>query len=298
MPDRSEIIAIQSKLLQVLARNRRHIDLISGVHHADVGLKYVENRPTDKICIRLHVYKKHPSEFLKAKPMSTTIDGTPLDVVESHPSLDIGWGDKFSHQIIGGIPIGNPHINSRGTLGGVFRLRSGKIVGLTNHHVILDHRGKANDPVIQPSTSQEEYSRLVIGHVLHGHRALDCAVFELNESRAFSAHYIAGLDQHVEALEEPVVFDHVKKCGARTGVTFGTIEGVDEYGRITIANRTDKPNPEGKLSDGGDSGSIWLLDKEGSGVAVGLHYQGERSKTKAYAYGIRQIMSILNIDGI
>ena len=91
------------------------------------------------------------------------------------------------------------------------------------------------------------------------------------------------------------------KSGRTTGVTSGTVSDLDFDGH----GHTDQiiverdPDDEAPISDGGDSGSVWL---DSSNRIVGLHWGGDsKNQSFAIASPIGYVMEELGIsfrDGV
>lgn len=200
-------------------------------------------------------------------------------------------------KLIGGVRIQSKLKNGIGTLGCVvFDKNTNKPLGLTNRHILKKRRGFS---VIQPSGKRrsEEY---VIGKILRkGGRGQsnDFAVFELDlNNRDYDRdNSIFGLNGLISSMIDPAEGMKVQKVGQRTGRTFGIIESIKSQ-TIIIKPNPDKFNEE--ISDGGDSGALWVTDEDNF-KAVGLHRAGEPSKLNsskdmAFAIPIKRVMNILN----
>ncbi|WP_316747598.1 hypothetical protein [Pedobacter gandavensis] len=294
MSTRNEILKKQSELIEVLKRDVTSYSSIPGVHHIDVGLKYIDGIKTNEISIRFHTYKKNSKSFLKSLTVPKMISGVRTDVIVSNPILNSRKG-KVALQILGGVEIANAHMMEFGTLGCVLLHQSGKHVGLTNHHVIVGSMGGKGEEIIQPYSPTSSKSQ-VIGEILEFNKDLDCAIFTLNSQRKANIYSIEGFNQLFTESSQPVIHDRVKKSGITTEITYGEIEGISLNGRLTISCIPQRPNPGTKISDQGDSGSLWVIDSETKGVAMGLHYAGESNFSKAYAYDINLIFKALNIN--
>lgn len=106
----------------------------------------------------------------------------------------------------------------------------------------------------------------------------DYAVFEIDTKlRDYDKeNSIHKLDGRVTKTEEPYDGMKVQKVGQYTGHSYGIVYNVNEKnGTFGI-----KPNPDKRvkqISEGGDSGSLWVTD-ESDFKAVGLHISGERRR--------------------
>jgi hypothetical protein len=194
--------------------------------------------------------------------------------------------------LVGGVQI-QPNANWVGALGGLlYDQSSGTPVAITNWHVA--DNGSANpigNPIYQPSWSDANFigtcSRAVLGQTPTGW--VDSALVTLDSSRRrFSQQMaeISGLS--TIAADSARLEQRVVKSGRTTGVTTAKIDAVAvvvnvNYGPpvnvVTMRNQLmmraapELPNPGGQVSDGGDSGSLWL-DRV-SNRAIGLNFAGE-----------------------
>lgn len=200
--------------------------------------------------------------------------------------------------LTGGVQIQSKKKNGIGTLGCVvFDKLSGKPLGLTNRHILKKRRGFS---VIQPAAKSRTGNYLVGKILRKGRRgrSSDYAVFELdiNNRDYDKENSIYGLKGKLSEIAIPVEGMKVQKVGQRTGHTYGIVENV-EGNTITIKPNPDKPTEE--ISQGGDSGALWLTDEEDF-KAVGLHRAGESDdnpnlKDRAYAIPITRVFKALNV---
>lgn len=108
------------------------------------------------------------------------------------------------------------------------------------------------------------------------------------------------------------------KSGRTTGVTYGVVRrvgvvvkidygggtGVQEVGGFEIGPDPNNPAPNGEVSMGGDSGSLWLIydqnNREATDIAVGLHFAGETdpdpAAEHAVACNIHSVLEKLNVS--
>jgi endonuclease G len=94
----------------------------------------------------------------------------------------------------------------------------------------------------------------------------------------------------------------VTKSGRTSGTTSGIIDGVtiDEF---TVIPDPRNPPPNGEISEGGDSGSLWFVSTSSislfPGAGVGLHFAGEitpdPNSERAWAKQILSVATALNI---
>lgn len=282
----------QEALLDVLRRHEEELNAFRGVHYVDVGYKFVNGKPTNKLAIRVHVWEKKPeSELEAAQLLPHTIEGILIDVIQSNPGLEQDREGRFD-PLVGGIAVRNSRRSSGGTLGAiVFDTDSRVAMGLSNHHVLVADVGQVGDNITSPPPVRRNN---IIGTLTRWNMTLDCAVFTLNNSRRISRE-IVDFPQGVRGAVQPVVGMRVAKSGRRTGTTFGIVEGVSRR-EFTIMPDPRRPSPSGEISDNGDSGSVWL--EVTSTSAVGLHYAGETTEEnpeKAWAKRMVNVMTTLSI---
>lgn len=121
--------------------------------------------------------------------------------------------------------------------------------------------------------------------VMLGQKRTDFCLFFPTEPLPLIANYVFGIGlirlpnfDETKELKNLIITDSnsiaVKKYGARTGLTCGFIVSLSENEGLVIA-----PHhlPEERISDQGDSGSIWVIDniQKFKNVMIGIHYQSK-----------------------
>ena len=120
-------------------------------------------------------------------------------------------------------------------------------------------------------------------------RNADAALARLTGARPYTRD-ILGLNPIV-GMDEPALGMQVVKSGRTTKVTKGGIDGLAfsftlDYAdgsrqtfddQIHIVPRPPWPDEDYEISEGGDSGSLWI--NEATGMAIGLHFAGETSSS-------------------
>ena len=284
----------QEALLDVLRRHEQELKAFRGVHYVDVGYKFVNGKPTDELAIRVHVGEKQLESALEAEQvLPRDVEGVPIDVIQSNPGLEQSRDDRFN-PLVGGVAAQNTRHSFFGTLGAiVFDATSRVPMALSNHHVFVGQGGQAGDNISQPATENVADR---IGTLTRWNIQLDCAVCTLNNSRNISRG-IVDYPNGVRGVVQPVLGMAVTKSGRTTETTFGIIDGVSTF-EFTIVPDPQRPSPNGEISSGGDSGSVWL-DVAGN-RAVGLHYAGETnpapSEERAWAKRMVNVMNALSIS--
>jgi endonuclease G len=298
-----------------------------------IGYKQVKDKVTPEISIQFTVGTKTSPEHLESLsttriPESIEIDGTsiPTDVIErsfspSFKRLQLLPKDQRSARVETlqpGISVGSVN-TSAGTIGAFVRdRRSGKIVLLSNWHVLQGPTGTIGDDIVQPGRHDDNrIDENVIGKLLRSHlgAAGDCAIASI--SRRPYIGEVLGLGVVVGTIGDPALGDHVIKSGRTTGVTRGIVTRLEvntkmDYGKNTVAAvggfeigpDPATPAPDGEISRAGDSGSTWLAtDKKGNSTStmLGLHFAGDSEGTVAEfalaCYG-KSIMTALEIEPV
>jgi hypothetical protein len=204
---------------------------------------------------------------------------------------------KRTEPLAGGVQIQNRKKRGIGTLACiVFDEKTGKALGLTNKHILKRRVGTS---VVQPA-KKKRIKKFIIGNVLRkgkNGKPNDFAVFEINtKNRSYDKkNSLYGLKGLIKETVKPKKGMKVQKVGQYTGRTFGIISKVYTNSTFQVKPNPDKPSEE--ISDGGDSGSIWVTDEKAF-KAVGLHRAGEVSesaKDRAYAISIDRVMKKLKI---
>jgi hypothetical protein len=292
-------ITEQITLLELLGTCRERLISYPGVHYVDIGYKYIQNRLTPELAVRLHVYRKKPQSALSASHvLPPRIQAIPTDVIQSNRRLEPAIGalrDIRVNPLIGGVAIRNLRNNLLGTLGIIVTDRAtGALMGLSNYHVLVGEAGQKGDSVTQPATTNITD---IIGSVDHWDQTMDCAVCSLNSSRLLSQRII-DIPSIPSVIKEPLLGMKVVKSGRTTGKTYGIIDGVseDEFTIIPVSGANNIANEE--ISAPGDSGSLWL---EADGYcAIGLHYAGEKDPSpqseRAWAKKFGKVAEVLHIS--
>ena len=145
------------------------------------------------------------------------------------------------------------------------------------------------DIVLQPGRFDDsDVANNALGTLLRSHIGLagDCAIAGI-ETRLFDER-ILELGIAPRKLAKVAIGDRVMKSGRTTGVTRGIVVrvgvvirhdyggriGAVQVGGFEVGPAADAPAPNGVLCDEGDSGSLWVIDKNGAAtdIAAGLHF--------------------------
>lgn len=278
-------------LLYILEKHEQELKAFKGVHYVDVGYKFKDGNPRDDILsIRAHVLeKKRLDELDPSQVIPPRIEEILTDVIQSNPETPLfseeaannlketatNWlvSNQPFNPLVGGIAVWNPRYAFPGTLGMiVFDAKTSEPLGLSNHHVFVRDQGKQGDPIKQGNkNAYPPEPNAVVGTLIRSDKGLDCAVCTFNNTRKIS-NEIRGYSKKPMGVRRPLLGMHVTKSGIASGVTYGIIDGVGLRG-FTVIPDPARPSPNGEISMGGDSGSVWLDVADFK--AVGLHFAGE-----------------------
>jgi hypothetical protein len=295
---------ILSKALEVKNTIASQLMANPNVTGVGVGYKIVKGKRTEEVCIRVYVRKKLPKQELRPEEiLPESIEGIPVDVIESRPELLQGGSEppveehrRRRYPLVGGISIGNLTLGGLGTLGvSVFDNVSGEDMILSNWHVLCGRPDCAvGEPIIQPGTgggdsggSGDLVARL---HRFALTDEVDAAIARLTGHR-FLLKEVLGLGtiSEVGTAELGML---VRKSGRTTGITVGMVTDISadvlgHHNQIVV-------EADEKIGDRGDSGSIWIDD---ANRVVGLLFTGEvPSGERMYANPISAVLQALNIN--
>lgn len=273
-----------------------------------VGHRVRDGRRTEELCIQFTVARKLTPEQIGNSPTRKLPEQVEVgdaqigtDVLERSYQLAArvvpeafddprrSWADPIRP----GVSISHPSV-SAGTVGAIVHDRAtGRPAVLSNWHVLHGPGGAIGDPALQPGTHDDNSgaARNRFGTLLRSHlgAAGDAALASV-EIRGVDPS-ILDLDVVPTEIADPELGDQVVKSGRTTGVSHGVVTRVDtmvslDYGagvgEQMIGCFEIEPDPrrdgeQGTLSDGGDSGAVWML-KSGNGrpstVMAGLHFAG------------------------
>ncbi|NMD57354.1 MULTISPECIES: DNA/RNA non-specific endonuclease [Tsukamurella] len=275
-----------------------------------IGYKVVDGKPTDTVAVQFTVRRKVAPEALESLgtsllPESVEVDGVavPTDVLErsyeasyrivAEPEAAPAEAKARLDPIRPGISVGNVKV-SAGTIGAIVYDRTdGTPLVLSNWHVLNGPDGKIGDTVVQPGAYDDDRvddNRLGALYRSHLGAAGDCAVATI-EDRGYAPEPL-GLTVAPTELGEPELGDKVIKSGRTTGVTHGLVRRIDvvvkidyggsvgeqQIGGFEIGPDPRNPAPDNQISEGGDSGAVWLFKAANgrpTGVFAGLHFGGE-----------------------
>jgi hypothetical protein len=305
-----EKLLLQEQLLQgretVLAELKKY----PGVLNVGVGIKEKRGKLTPVLCYRVYVSQKKAQKSLrKSEIIPKEINGHPTDVIQLGQIEEIAADSTKYRPLKGGIQIKTDRFTEEdprgvGTLGCLALLNDGsnKIVGLTNEHVVRLNAEETS--VIGREVGQPRKvicccccTYNIVGKVLQAQKnaSVDCAIVEL-DSDIITEIQNEGTLGDIQGIGKmtgkavAVASDTVKKRGATTGLTTGTIVDVAFDGTQILIS----PNaPDTKFADFGDSGSIVV---NSANSVIGLLWAVKRAgKTDGVATPIDAVLSALNI---
>lgn len=299
-----------------IRRYGRHYLDDPNVTSVGVGYKEQGGVRTDELSLQFTVRTKASGAQLERMdttviPESLEIDSDPVvtDVVERAfvpayrviPEAERSERKTRRDPLEPGVSVSHPDV-SAGTLGAIVHDRtSGRPAVLSNWHVLHGPTGAIGDPALQPGSHDDNSGdpRNEFGRLLRSHlgAAGDAALASIDSRRVDPA--IMGLAVVPDEIADPDLGDRVVKSGRTTGVSHGMVSRIetivaldygDGVGETSIGGFEIEPDPRrdneddpagtGMLSDGGDSGAVWML-KAGNGhtsrVMAGLHFAGADS---------------------
>lgn len=270
--------------------------LPDGVRAVTVGNKRTGGATTNTPAIVFLVDRKvsadevHPAMLIPAE-----IEGFATDVVEAHVQPHNDENDPYRRvePLVGGLSISAERKSSIGTLGAVFCNRTTrKPMGVTNWHVV-GNRWFARNPVGNDVYQPTKLAANRIGTVWRTHQGLDCAAIALDEGArpVDRVKNLLALQGRINAIEVALPETEVFKVGARTGHTKGVIKS---SGPSAVEIRPLPGREQDTISEKGDSGAIWLAERNGDYVALALHWGGDVGE--AYAKPMFKVAAVLELD--
>lgn len=268
-----------------------------GVTDIEFGLKCKKGKMTEEIALRFKVAEKKEEKKLKrSEILPKKIGKFQTDVLLDHTTIHQPRNENprsIVQPVIGGIQIqsglyGNSP-NYWGTMGCFYRFQN-YLFGFTNYHVLY---GQTDASIV----TSDYVGRLPISQNLNRtnnkigvasnifNPNLDYATFVLQVpiDQLQSVNMITGL---LESYVYPQINMPLLKSGAKTGITYGIIDGRSciDCSELSIHLDARYPNNAGVISDFGDSGSVWILnDNTNIPKPVALHYAG--GETPQWAKG-------------
>ena len=273
-----------------------------------VGYKIKDGVRTDEITIQFTVAAKLEADQLESFgttmiPKTIEVDGISISTDVLQRTYDL------SFSIIEDVAVNNrkikvnplqpgisiSHVNgTAGTLGCfVYDRVTETPYILSNWHVLHGSGGTIGDRIVQPGPIDDNRTDLNnCGQLVRSYLGIggDCALSSI-EDRTYKEE-ILQLATTVKEISDPELDDRVVKSGRTTNVTYGVVvrtdvitkinyrgtTGIREIGCFEIGIDTTRPPERGEISEGGDSGSVWMIlkpDHKPSNIMAGLHFAGE-----------------------
>lgn len=277
------------------------------VSSVGIGHKVVDGRVADEISLQFTVHEKLPADELEAfgtRPIPEEVDHADVsvrtDVLERaflpayHVVPEQAPDERRTvvDPVRPGVSVGG-WSTSAGTAGVVVHDRqSGEQLLLSNWHVLHGPEAEVGDDVHQPGPYDDNRLRETrLGTLRRSYLGLagDCAVTSVDGRRVDPE--VLDLGVTPQSLGEAELGDKVIKSGRTTGVTHGVVTRVDVVAKIPYAEVgtqqvgcleiSEDPNnrpADGRISDGGDSGAVWMFRARNgrtSTVVAGLHFAGD-----------------------
>jgi hypothetical protein len=291
------------------------------VHGIGVGPKEVEGRLTPTLAVRVYVVQKLARKSLApAARLPANLDGHPVDVVESRPAFirsgSVPPQRRETDTLRAGISIGRDGVTF-GTLGAICTSLlpedRGKVLILSNSHVLVGPFGRPGDPVYQPGPGDAGRHLRQVGTLLRARHIepgiianrVDAAVATVSGVKHdFS---IPGDVRRIMSTGTAQANTIVCKFGRTTGQTDGVVTdlrcnavvGLDPTNTRRTATfidqiRIDRRREGAVFADGGDSGSVIL--EQGTGRVIGLYFAGPINGSYGLANHIAAVTERLQIE--
>ncbi|ULA58113.1 MAG: hypothetical protein LZF60_20163 [Nitrospira sp.] len=283
-------------------------DLLSrpGVTGVDVGYKFVNGQKTDEIVIRIHVADK--KEVPPDQKIPDTIQGVKTDVIQKQfrPAGDRG----YYNPILGGIDIGPLRAvdleSIAGTLGAIVVDNDTQDrMLLSNYHVLCVNEGWDQWGDVGRRITQPSFGGILVATIRRGilNKDADAAVARLDNS----TRYTCGIQDigAITGTAAPELGMAVRKRGRSTGLTYGTIHGLDSTAKITFGHGVGTiifrnqievypdTTRNAQFADQGDSGSV-IVNDAGQAVALLFAIDADSNGTGT-ATPIHTILEKLNV---
>ena len=215
---------------------------------------------------------------------AATVAGAGAGRIQLGPIADAAG--RRQRPLLPGASVAHPDVTA-GTLGAFVRDEDGRVLLLSNNHVLADtDRASVGDPVLSPGPADgggpaDRVATLTSFVPLTGDgNLLDLALAAVDDPALVGGNTVPE-GQLAGVVEEVLDGVGVAKVGRTTGHTLGAITAVEldgvtvDYGRGDVFSFDDCVEVEGdgrSFSDGGDSGSLVYV-RDGLQV-VGLLFAG------------------------
>ena len=268
--------------------------------------------PKDRLAGQTNFQLKNydvPTDVIEAnyKPVQLAEPPRPRTVFETPKEEAQVNRRKRLDPLVGGISIGSPHVPV-GTLGAlVWDNTDGRVCILSNWHVLSgDLEAEAGTPCFQPGRFDQGRSSDIVARLKRWSfdSQTDAALAELTGSRHHCAGEIVSMFQQISGVADPYLGMVVLKSGRSTGFTWGFVDGLYFSSAIGYSDGVVQvfenqihiapANPNVRISEGGDSGSVWVTEIDGEGYkAVGLHFAGDLPHAAFGEYALANPMTVV-----
>lgn len=281
-------------------------DLLNNVLDVQLGYKIINGLVTDELSIRFIVREKLTETSInKAKNINLipkTIVGIKSDVIQKYTKNESASYIERFDPIVGGIEILNNDLyNNQGTLSCILEDNNGNSYCLSCYHVIFGmfENGVGGD-ILQPGIY--EINNIIATANLHNsihNKEMDVVAFPINNRS--NSNFIYPFNKPLKYAKIPVVGDNVKKSGIATGVTYGILQAVSVFNSwsVSVGKNYNKMSSTSKLTDFGDSGSLWVLDTnqttnlQGIAIHTGI---SDSSDEISLSTSLKHICSIFKLN--
>lgn len=269
---------------------KRASDLLKkkNVNGVAVGEKWIDGKSTGQPALVVLVEKKEALNVLSSSDIiPQTVDGIPTDVMGRVGKIKAQSFKSRERPLPAGVSCGHLWVTA-GTLGGYFLDKNGKLVALSNNHVLaaenkgirIGENGKAGHVILQPGIYDGgKYPRDVVGQLLdyvalkRSGNVEDSAIVLMNSKYANPTQILEQIKVvgQIKGFNENLkIGDKVQKSGRTTGHTVGKVTGLNavvsvlyDMGVIEFKDQYLFSN----MSAGGDSGSI-ICDTDGNAASL------------------------------
>jgi hypothetical protein len=274
-----------------------------------VGPKVRGGVVTDQLAIQVVVPQKVPG-LSAERSVAPFVGGIPTDVIDGSEPVGVATGPEApAAEVAVGLPIVIPTSAEQGTIG-CAAWRGGAAVLLTAAHVVREGQEalllQDRTPVGRCELARDSATRAE----LYGRRAVpegpfvvDLAVLHVPRGRIFRGG--AGQPQAVimrpsnELLPDLVNTEALSFSGSSGAWRRGFVTGLwpkrASDGAVGLCLIKHEP-----LSVGGDSGSLWIVRKDGQLFAIGLHWGLVRAggSLLAFVSDLPAICALLGVKAI
>ncbi|MDF2441471.1 MAG: hypothetical protein JWN98_2455 [Abditibacteriota bacterium] len=227
--------ALQEAVPSLYDRHRAIVPWLNGV---GVGKKVVAGVPTNEEAVTFFVNRKMPPEMLTDEwtlPRQITVTygkrsfEIPTDVIELGDfEFLFALNCLFENPVRGGTCVASMGGNL-GTQGGVVRDPNGNAYLISNAHVLsgINNQFPLNHPIVQPANSPRTVANLArTTTITTGITIFADAAIARYQNNALASSFITNIGPPT-GIGAPFVGQPLRKSGAATGLSFGTVKHVN-----------------------------------------------------------------------